>query len=799
MDAVAALLFSKRHEWMQQKLVQSFSVDPAVAEKALRDNKKRVDVFLSEPASPPKLFFFYQPRFPGGAAELFLSVGGEGERLDSKAVYFLRDSNKPVNLKQAQDATVLSGEIGLDILQSFQASLSEVYFPLLQQQSEWGRIKAGREKSAFLESVHAFQSELSRKIANLHGDLQLAAPPAPYDSIEQKPAAFLKASKDKQTVDACLASCSAWCAAISGYLAADSSNQPIAASVESGPEVEIDYWSRRMLTLISITEQLKGQACKGVIGVLRARAGRSEVDDGLGLTNHKKADEDAAEQEACKQLLERWREVDLQITDGLNEAKDNVRFLDNLRQVIDPLYSGQPRSISDGMGSLMSSMKMIHTLSRYYGTDVRMTNLFQRITNQIIANCRHFILHGPPVSSGIGSAHAGSAPAANGDDAASISDSQRLWQTEPAVLISRMQDSISLYDAYLYQYRLIRQKLSALPKGKQFHFDESAIFSKLTRFRRRLEKLCDMFSAVDQFRELRVKRLDGLDELLFSFEKLVADFRAKNAYDLLEYGNVQFERDFVEFTMHCSGLENALTEHIGKCLTACSSIDKQLDLMVQFSSILSRRAHLSEEMEAKYCTIFRLYGDELNAIQALYEKYPGEPSAGPQLPARGRQHPVVASAAAPHHAAHEELPAHPQGLRGQGQQAGRQALQQAGQDPDRVRERLVQRLVQQQRDGQAGPALSPDRAGQQRRPGRQLRRGGADADQGGQAPEPDGLRHPGLSAHHPAARVQAEVAQQPAHARAVSVQQDEEVDPRHRPAAAGAAPAAAVGHPAAGP
>ena len=632
MDAVAALLFSKRHEWMQQKLVQSFSVDPAVAEKALRDNKKRVDVFLSEPASPPKLFFFYQPRFPGGAAELFLSVGGEGERLDSKAVYFLRDSNKPVNLKQAQDATVLSGEIGLDILQSFQASLSEVYFPLLQQQSEWGRIKAGREKSAFLESVHAFQSELSRKIANLHGDLQLAAPPAPYDSIEQKPAAFLKASKDKQTVDACLASCSAWCAAISGYLAADSSNQPIAASVESGPEVEIDYWSRRMLTLISITEQLKGQACKGVIGVLRARAGRSEVDDGLGLTNHKKADEDAAEQEACKQLLERWREVDLQITDGLNEAKDNVRFLDNLRQVIDPLYSGQPRSISDGMGSLMSSMKMIHTLSRYYGTDVRMTNLFQRITNQIIANCRHFILHGPPVSTGIGSAHAGSAPAANGDDAASISDSQRLWQTEPAVLISRMQDSISLYDAYLYQYRLIRQKLSALPKGKQFHFDESAIFSKLTRFRRRLEKLCDMFSAVDQFRELRVKRLDGLDELLFSFEKLVADFRAKNAYDLLEYGNVQFERDFVEFTMHCSGLENALTEHIGKCLTACSSIDKQLDLMVQFSSILSRRAHLSEEMEAKYCTIFRLYGDELNAIQALYEKYRESPPLARNCP-----------------------------------------------------------------------------------------------------------------------------------------------------------------------
>lgn len=34
-----------------------------------------------------------------------------------------------------------------------------------------------------------------------------------------------------------------------------------------------------------------------------------------------------------KALLENWRLVNLQITDNLNEAKDNVRFLDNLRKV----------------------------------------------------------------------------------------------------------------------------------------------------------------------------------------------------------------------------------------------------------------------------------------------------------------------------------------------------------------------------------------------------------------------------------------------------------------------------------
>ena len=39
-----------------------------------------------------------------------------------------------------------------------------------------------------------------------------------------------------------------------------------------------------------------------------------------------------------------------------NEAKDNVRFLDNLRSVIEPLYSHSPRSaVCDLMQSLMSS------------------------------------------------------------------------------------------------------------------------------------------------------------------------------------------------------------------------------------------------------------------------------------------------------------------------------------------------------------------------------------------------------------------------------------------------------------
>ena len=41
----------------------------------------------------------------------------------------------------------------------------------------------------------------------------------------------------------------------------------------------------------------------------------------------------------------------------------------------------------------MNSIKMIHTIARYYNTNERMTGLFQKITNQMILNCKFNIIN----------------------------------------------------------------------------------------------------------------------------------------------------------------------------------------------------------------------------------------------------------------------------------------------------------------------------------------------------------------------------------------------------------------------
>jgi dynein heavy chain len=69
--------------------------------------------------------------------------------------------------------------------------------------------------------------------------------------------------------------------------------------------------------------------------------------------------------------LQNWRSLEIKVTENLNEAKDNVKYLSTLDKFIEPLYDGTPDSIKDTLPALMNSIKMIHTIARYYNTNDR--------------------------------------------------------------------------------------------------------------------------------------------------------------------------------------------------------------------------------------------------------------------------------------------------------------------------------------------------------------------------------------------------------------------------------------------
>jgi len=146
---------------------------------------------------------------------------------------------------------------------------------------------------------------------------------------------------------------------------------------DEGPRDELEYWKLRMRMLTTVSEQIRSPNCKNVQTVLTATSqneSNKHADSGIYLA------------------LSNWRSIELRVTENLNEAKDNVKYLQTLERFIEPLYDGTPNSIRETLPVLMNSIKMIHTVARYYNTDERMTGLFVKITNQMIVNCKMYIL-----------------------------------------------------------------------------------------------------------------------------------------------------------------------------------------------------------------------------------------------------------------------------------------------------------------------------------------------------------------------------------------------------------------------
>jgi dynein heavy chain, axonemal len=187
------------------------------------------------------------------------------------------------------------------------------------------------------------------------------------------------------------------------------------------------------------------------------------------------------------------------------------------------------------------------------------------------------------------------------------------------IMFGWLQVAINLADAYEKAYEHTRRQLMTQPKGKQFDFNKDVIFEKFNHFKRRLEKLVDMFTTIHQFSSLEQHtHIDGLTGMIANFHQIVGDVRNKGL-DLLNFYSTQFDRDYLEFNVNIHDLEMNLQTFINKSFENISSTDHALNLLEQIQSILQRDT-LKSDLEAKYMIIFQNYGLDMDAVQKNYEK-----------------------------------------------------------------------------------------------------------------------------------------------------------------------------------
>lgn len=470
---------------MVEVAASAFDKDPQQVEDVFREhaNLKRLNDFLEGKSKHHHIFIFDQKTdvindvgepVDGPGDTKIIVTAGEQERLKGRAVFFLRTlpADKAIKVDIPTDNDLLFGEMSGNPLESLNTSLGSVFLPFLKRSgTDWGLCDVDQKKQ-FLDGFDKFSGELGEAISSLSGGIELKSIDPQYEIDPRTAASHDIVKENPEIVQHFESLLDQWCRQIEAYLEESlETQQRSREGADPGPRSELDYWRSRTQRITSITEQLKSKDAKTVFGVLHAVT---------------RVNQDVApkSRQVVFNTLRRWKQIDISITEAFNEARDNVKYLATLEKFIEPLYTGTPTYVAATLPALMNSVKMIHTIARYYNTTERMTNLFTKITNQMITNCKDSILAGD--------------------------EKDQIWEKDPLVLIKNLESCLRLNEAYQEQYRVTKDKLLTLPKGKQFDFSETQIFGRYDLFCRRVVKLIDMFSTIHQFRSLSMHRFDGM-------------------------------------------------------------------------------------------------------------------------------------------------------------------------------------------------------------------------------------------------------------------------------------------------
>lgn len=533
---------------------------------------KKLEEFYSA-AGPNKVMFMLQSKMernPNDNSEIFMRghlilTDGFDARLRGKCIYFTKRVSGSIDRdSRTPELEIGFGEVSSNLLECFHLTLQSVFQPQLEGMPAWGKCSEAHSKE-YLAHLTRFDEMLADAVSSLQGGIELRKPDKMF-LIENKQHAYQRAASDPDVLIVYETVMEEWCVQCEKLLA--ESDQQEDPDDTSGPSTEFEFWRNRMAKFNSVAEQLKQRECKCVIGVVS---------------------------QSKSKVLKRWKTVDNLITESLNEAKDNVKYLSALEKYTEPLYTGTPAMIIESLPALMNNAKMMLTIARYYGTSSRMTTLFTKLTNQIITNCKNCIMRpdkgGPAI---------------------------KLWDQNIANLLDRLKVIVKLHDIYQGLYKATKEKLAGQPKGKQFDFNETVIFGKFDMLCKRVQKLHDMFTTVHQFTSLSQHKVEGMESLIQRFFDILSDLKHK-PYDMLDFTKNAFDRDFLEYNVNIGELETQVQNFINMSFENILSTEQALTLLKTFESILVRES-LKADLDSKYTVIFQNYGMDLETVQRLYEK-----------------------------------------------------------------------------------------------------------------------------------------------------------------------------------
>lgn len=621
-------------KWVIARLAEAYStsVDDATT---LVDRGGYANTVISffNANGPKKLVFFL--------AQNELSMTTEdGVVFPGRILFFLRPSTRNVTPATAENDFLWS-TMQEDLLPTLQILLSDVYLPLLESQASWGKMgggSSGGAVGAFLGSMRKYVGTLKEASLILADRVDLKIP---------SDALLARIPTDAAALQRAVSETPELVAQAEGALAEVSNQVELfiaeAACVRveddrAGPESEVVFWRARMASFNGVYQQVTGIPwLKGCLVLL---------------------------QSTHSPVVQRWVRIKQRLLEGTNEAKDNLKYLYTIEEILAPLYYADPTKMAEALPHLVATVRVVYTMARYYATPEHMTTLLTKVSNQMIRACRDYILRpadadraaplsddeweeqlkavkdasgsgaagaaGAGAGAGAGASAAPAAAAAAGAAGASAAPgdgpSSPLYDRAPADILARIDACIRLNQRYQDEYAAAKRALAAEPGAKQFSFSENAIFGNFNLFCARLRKVADVVITTENFSSLQASTLGNLQPILEQSARLIAALRRK-AYDPLNHRAPQFEADYADYRAGICELEGSISAYVdAKFGDAANTVNDLVGIMRQLHVVLNRPA-LKPLILAKYDLLLARFADEVLAVRAYYEERRASPDA----------------------------------------------------------------------------------------------------------------------------------------------------------------------------
>ncbi|XP_068199657.1 dynein axonemal heavy chain 5 isoform X2 [Antennarius striatus] len=580
-----------RHRYLIGRLADAGTLREAEVEDALVSDDQffLLNEFFAANGSKKLIFFYQNMKNPSSTQSSFVDVTtsaaaqrklfittGSAEPLLGKCLFFLRTSDKSIttaNVQQEVNFGMLDCSDG-GVLNSVETLLAHVMVPVLRSQQRWGLVEDGLSSpdvQSFLSSVDQFVVGLNTARVSIDRKFRLQEVDLP-EAMDQLscPADYTAAANNHELVERLEGVVSVWTNQIKQVLTENEQLRKEADDV--GPSAELEHWKRRMFTFNSLVEELKRPLVKRTLGVLQVTKSRT---------------------------LRTWRELDADVTVVANEAKDNVKYLHTLDRFLGPLGECTPTSILEHIPSLMSSIRMIHTVSQYYHTSERMTSLLLKVTNQMISTCRSYLMRGVA----------------------------RVWDLSRLVLQDRISDCRQLNLEYQRSFQSVKDQLRENPKSRQFDFSENYIFGKFDAFCRRLEKIADMASSLESLAALQHMKVEGVDKICVRYQTIVSTTRSRT-YDILDHRKLEFDSDYRDFQVQVQGLFQSLQALLDFWFQQSLTTDRMLGLLALFEAGPGARL----DLRRSYLLLVQRYSRDLDQLRRTYQRQRDQPPMGRNLP-----------------------------------------------------------------------------------------------------------------------------------------------------------------------